>query len=190
MKKNSARSPTRTTSSSSSTKCSAAWASRADVGLGAPRVKPDIFCFGKKARSAASAPVEGRTRWRTTASDLEPGSTRPGRHRPWTWSVRRATWRSTATTTSWTRVEHGRSGPLQRPEGTGGRVPHLLCNVRGRDSCALRLRNAADRDKVLKALWAKRMLILPCGGSSIRYRPALNVPRRGSGSGIEITAAC
>ena len=66
--------------------------------------------------------------------------------------------------------------------------PHLLCNVRGKGlMCAYDFRNPADRDKVLKALWAKKMLILPCGGSSIRYRPALNVPVEDLARGIEIT---
>ncbi|MBL3593128.1 MAG: L-lysine 6-transaminase [Synergistaceae bacterium] len=55
--------------------------------------------------------------------------------------------------------------------------PELLCNVRGKGlMCAYDFRDGATRDKVLKALWAKKMLILPCGDVSIRYRPALNVP--------------
>ena len=55
--------------------------------------------------------------------------------------------------------------------------PQHLCNVRGKGlMCAYDLKDSATRNKVLKALHGHKMLILPCGDVSIRYRPALNVP--------------
>lgn len=66
--------------------------------------------------------------------------------------------------------------------------PELLCNVRGKGlMCAYDLPDGATRDKVVKALWAKKMLILPCGNVSIRYRPALNVPVEDLDRATEIT---
>lgn len=66
--------------------------------------------------------------------------------------------------------------------------PEFISNVRGKGlMCAYDLPDSQTRDKLLKTLWNKKMLILPCGTKSIRYRPALNVPVEDIDRGIEIT---
>lgn len=55
--------------------------------------------------------------------------------------------------------------------------PQFIENVRGKGlMCAYDLKTTELRDKAVRALWARKMLVLPCGDKSIRYRPALNVP--------------
>lgn len=66
--------------------------------------------------------------------------------------------------------------------------PDLVSNVRGSGlMCAYDLPDSETRDKILHGLWANRMLILPCGKKSIRYRPALNVPLNDIARGMEIS---
>ena len=45
--------------------------------------------------------------------------------------------------------------------------------------CAYDICSEELRNKFLKACQANHMLILGCGANTVRFRPALNVPRRG-----------
>jgi L-lysine 6-transaminase len=58
----------------------------------------------------------------------------------------------------------------------GGRFPGLVSNVRGRGlMCALDLPGTAERDSLLAILREEKILLLPCGPRSIRFRPALTI---------------
>jgi L-lysine 6-transaminase len=59
----------------------------------------------------------------------------------------------------------------------GARYPGLVSNVRGRGlMCAFDLSDAAQRDSLIGALRAEeRILLLPSGPRSIRFRPALTI---------------
>jgi L-lysine 6-transaminase len=55
-------------------------------------------------------------------------------------------------------------------------LPSLVRNVRGRGlMCALDLPTPEQRAALVKQAFAERLLILPCGAQSIRFRPFLNV---------------
>ena len=55
--------------------------------------------------------------------------------------------------------------------------PHLISNVRGCGlMCAYDFPCEKRRNEFKVGCWGKKMLILPCGNVSMRYRPALNVP--------------
>ena len=65
--------------------------------------------------------------------------------------------------------------------------PRLISNARGKGlMCAYDFETSAMRDKALKLFWAKKMLVLPCGDVSIRFRPALNVPVADLEAGLAI----
>jgi len=65
--------------------------------------------------------------------------------------------------------------------------PRLISNARGKGlMCAYDFETTAMRDKALKLFWAKKMLVLPCGDVSIRFRPALNVPVADLEAGLAI----
>jgi L-lysine 6-transaminase len=56
------------------------------------------------------------------------------------------------------------------------RFPGLVRNVRGRGlMCALDLPTPEQRTALLRRAFADRMLLLPCGTHSLRFRPFLNV---------------
>jgi L-lysine 6-transaminase len=58
----------------------------------------------------------------------------------------------------------------------GDRFSGLLRNVRGRGlMCALDLPSPEQRAAVIKNAFAERLLLLPCGQYSVRFRPFLNV---------------
>jgi L-lysine 6-transaminase len=58
----------------------------------------------------------------------------------------------------------------------GERHPGIVSNVRGRGlMCALDLPGTQDRDAVLRLLRDRRVIMLPCGERSVRFRPALDV---------------
>ena len=64
----------------------------------------------------------------------------------------------------------------------------LVRNVRGKGLlCAYDLPDMEIRNRVLKALWEKKVLILPCQNKTIRYRPALNVSPEDLDRNLEIT---
>jgi L-lysine 6-transaminase len=54
--------------------------------------------------------------------------------------------------------------------------PEMISNVRGKGlMCAFDLPDQSQRDMFLGKLWENKMMILPCGDHSIRFRPHLNV---------------
>jgi L-lysine 6-transaminase len=58
----------------------------------------------------------------------------------------------------------------------GERHPGLVSNVRGRGlMCALDLPDRDIRDTLLRLLHEQRVIMLPCGEHSVRFRPALDV---------------
>jgi L-lysine 6-transaminase len=58
----------------------------------------------------------------------------------------------------------------------GDRFSGLVRNVRGRGlMCALDLPSPEQRTAVIKNAFAERLLLLPCGQHSVRFRPFLNV---------------
>jgi L-lysine 6-transaminase len=61
-------------------------------------------------------------------------------------------------------------------EQLSGRFPHLLRNARGRGlMCALDLPTPEQRSALIKRAFAERLLLLPCGAKTVRFRPFLNV---------------
>ena len=65
--------------------------------------------------------------------------------------------------------------------------PELITNARGKGlMCAYDFKTTPMRDKALKLFWSKKMLVLPCGDVSIRFRPALNVPMADLEAGLAI----
>ncbi len=62
-------------------------------------------------------------------------------------------------------------------EGLRQDFPQLISNVRGKGlMCAFDLPDESLRDRFKNSCWEQKMLILPCGSTSIRYRPALDIP--------------
>ena len=58
----------------------------------------------------------------------------------------------------------------------GQRFPHLLRNVRGRGlMCAIDLPTPEQRTALVKLAFAQRLLLLPSGQQTVRFRPFLNV---------------
>ncbi|EHM09781.1 LOW QUALITY PROTEIN: L-lysine 6-transaminase [Thermanaerovibrio velox DSM 12556] len=85
------------------------------------------------------------------------------------------------------------AGPalLSGLEEIGREFPDVVSNVRGKGlMCAYDLKDSQLRDKFIRACWAKRMLVLPCGDRSVRFRPALNVPLEDVKEGLETTRSC
>jgi L-lysine 6-transaminase len=65
--------------------------------------------------------------------------------------------------------------------------PELTGNVRGRGlMCAFDLPDRKTRDLLIKACYKNRLLLLPCGSESVRFRPPLNVNREEIDRCIEI----
>jgi len=63
----------------------------------------------------------------------------------------------------------------------------LMSAVRGRGlMCAFDLPDAAARDALRRALYERRMLVLPSGERSLRFRPVLDVPIEDVDRGLEI----
>ncbi len=61
----------------------------------------------------------------------------------------------------------------------GERHAEVASNVRGRGlMCALDLPDTAIRDTAVQRLREERVVALPCGGRSIRFRPALDITER------------
>ncbi len=72
-------------------------------------------------------------------------------------------------------------------QGLALEFPFKLSNPRGRGLfCAFDLPNAGFRRLFLKRLFERRLLILPCGERSIRFRTALNIPQSDLEKGIRI----
>ncbi len=72
------------------------------------------------------------------------------------------------------------------------RHPHLVSNARGRGlMCALDLPDKRSRDELVGAMREEeRVLILPCGERSIRFRPALNVRHEELHHGLDALERC
>jgi L-lysine 6-transaminase len=67
----------------------------------------------------------------------------------------------------------------------GDRHAELVSNVRGRGlMCALDLPDSALRDRVIKGLRDERVIVLGCGGRSVRLRPALSITEDELGIGL------
>jgi L-lysine 6-transaminase len=56
--------------------------------------------------------------------------------------------------------------------------PGFVRDVRGRGlMCAFSMPTTTDRDELLRGLWRDGVILLPCGQTSVRFRPALTVSR-------------
>ena len=56
--------------------------------------------------------------------------------------------------------------------------PELISNVRGQGlMCAFDLPNGDKRGEFLSKMWKNKVMILPCGDQSMRFRPHLNVSK-------------
>lgn len=56
--------------------------------------------------------------------------------------------------------------------------PHAVLDPQGRGlMCAFSMPTAADRDELIRRLWDRRVIMLPSGSTSVRFRPALTVTR-------------
>jgi L-lysine 6-transaminase len=67
----------------------------------------------------------------------------------------------------------------------GDRHRDLVSNVRGRGlMCAFDLPDAARRDRMVAGLREQRVIALPCGGRSVRFRPTLSVTDDELGFGL------
>jgi L-lysine 6-transaminase len=73
-------------------------------------------------------------------------------------------------------VSHRGVELLQGLSALAGRFPTLVRNVRGRGlMCALDLPTPEQRSALIKAALSERLLLLPCGAQTVRFRPFLNV---------------
>jgi L-lysine 6-transaminase len=77
-------------------------------------------------------------------------------------------------------------------EALASRHPGLVSNVRGRGlMCALDLPGAAERDALVTALREdEKVLLLPCGPRSIRFRPALTIEEDDLARGLKALDRC
>ena len=65
--------------------------------------------------------------------------------------------------------------------------PALFSNARGVGPfCAIDLPDTPTRDRFLRSLFRRSLIILPSGERSIRFRPALNMPEEDVAEGLEI----
>ena len=61
----------------------------------------------------------------------------------------------------------------------------MALNVRGRGlMCAFDLPARETRDAVVKRMLAERVILLPCGERTVRFRPTLNVTEAELGFGL------
>jgi L-lysine 6-transaminase len=69
----------------------------------------------------------------------------------------------------------------------GGQFPEVVSNVRGRGlMCAFDLPGPAERDRLLAILREQeKILLLPCGPRSIRFRPALTITTEELSTGLK-----
>jgi len=70
-------------------------------------------------------------------------------------------------------------------QALGERHAELASNVRGRGlMCALDLPDRAARDTVVRRLLDERVIVLPAGERTVRFRPALDVTEQELGFGL------
>lgn len=78
-------------------------------------------------------------------------------------------------------IDHARTEGaylIDRLERMSAEMPGVFANVRGQGLfCALDLLPPTDRKRVLDAAWKEGLILLPSGERSLRFRPALNIPR-------------
>jgi L-lysine 6-transaminase len=81
---------------------------------------------------------------------------------------------------------------LTELQALGSRYPDLVSNARGRGlMCALDLPGTAERDALVTALREQeKVLLLPCGPRSIRFRPALSIQEDDLARGIKALDRC
>lgn len=66
-----------------------------------------------------------------------------------------------------------------------GRYPGLAANVRGRGlMCAFDLPSRRVRDAAVAGMLGERVIVVPCGERSVRFRPALNITEAELGVGL------
>lgn len=76
-------------------------------------------------------------------------------------------------------------GLLANLEALARRHPHAVSNARGRGlMCALDCPDPTSRDELLDRAFKNRLLLLPCGDRSIRFRPALTLSQEEAEEGI------
>lgn len=79
---------------------------------------------------------------------------------------------------------------LRRLESLSAEFPGVVLDVRGRGlMCAFSLPTPMLRDELIRSLWERRVILLPSGASSVRFRPALTVSREDIGAAIDETRA-
>ena len=84
------------------------------------------------------------------------------------------------------------AGPalLNGLHGLAAQFPGYIRNVRGKGlMCAFDVCCPECRDKLLSECMKNHMLILGCQGTTIRFRPALNVPVSDIEKGLDILSA-
>jgi L-lysine 6-transaminase len=84
----------------------------------------------------------------------------------------------------------GTAGPalIKGLEKLQAEFPEFIYNVRGKGlMCAYDIKTPELRSKFLAECTKRHMLILPCGTKTVRFRPALNVPKADIDRGIEIS---
>lgn len=90
-------------------------------------------------------------------------------------------------------LEHcARAGRLLMAElqALQAEFPEIVSNVRGLGLlCAMDLPDREARDRLLKALFQRRLVMLGCGERSIRFRTALNIPEEDLLAGMAIIRA-
>lgn len=63
-------------------------------------------------------------------------------------------------------------------QGLANKYPNEVSNPRGRGlMCAIDLKDTASRDELRVELYKKKVILLPCGDKSLRFRPHLNVTK-------------
>lgn len=79
---------------------------------------------------------------------------------------------------------------LRRLEALSAEFPGVVLDVRGRGlMCAFSLPTPALRDELVRRLWERRVILLPSGASSVRFRPALTVSREDIDAAVDETRA-
>jgi L-lysine 6-transaminase len=152
-------------------------------------VKPDIFAFGKKAQicGIAAGPKIDEVKDNCFAVSSRINSTWGGNLSD---MVRATRYLEIYRDDNILDYVSNVAGPallkgLEKIQaGFGGRVT----NVRGKGlMCAFDLDTPENRSKFLSACAKRKMLILPCGTHTVRFRPALNVPLEDIEKGLDIS---
>lgn len=81
---------------------------------------------------------------------------------------------------------------LAELQAVGSQYPGLVSNVRGRGlMCAFDLPDAGQRDTLVTALREEeKVLVLPCGPASVRFRPALTISEDDLARGLKAVDRC